>query len=178
MQITLVTGNANKLRELQAIVPKHLDITSRSVDLPEIQSLDLREIVEDKVKKAYAVVGSPVIVEDVSAGLDGLAGLPGPFYKFFREELGDTILVKLSAVGGDKATIRCLAAYYNGKQILLGEGVLKGTVVEPRGQNGFGFDPVIVPEGHDRTMAEMTQEEKASISHRGQALRNLIKQLA
>jgi inosine triphosphate pyrophosphatase len=177
MQITLVTGNPNKLKELQAIVPASLDIRAREIDLPEIQSLDLHEIVEDKVKKAFAIVKSPVIIEDVSAGLDDLAGLPGPFYKFFRQELGDTILVKLSKIASDKITIRCLAAYYDGTKLLFGEGVIKGTVVEPRGKNGFGFDPIIVPAGESRTMAEMTSEEKHAISHRGQAFRNLLEQL-
>lgn len=85
--ITLVTGNPNKLRELQLIAPASMKFASRSVNLTEIQSLDMREIVEDKVKRAYDIIKAPVIVEDVSAGLDDLAGLPGPFYKFFRDEL-------------------------------------------------------------------------------------------
>lgn len=175
--ITLVTGNPDKLRELKAIAPAGLEFTTHSVDLAEIQSLDLNEIVEDKVKRAYEVIKGPVIVEDVSAGLDDLAGLPGPFYKFFQEKLGDTILVKLASISSDKVTIRCLAAYYDGKTILFGEGVIHGKVVEPRGENGFGFDPVVVPEGDHRTMAELLPEEKNKISHRGQAFANLFKQM-
>lgn len=176
--ITLVTGNPNKLRELRAIVPANLNVTSHELDLTEIQSLDLQKIVEDKVKRAYGIIKGPVIVEDVSAGLDGLAGLPGPFYKFFREKLGDEILVRLAAVAeSPKVTVQCTAAYYDGDRLLFGVGLIKGTIVEPRGGNGFGFDPVIVPGGGTRTMAEMTAEEKNRISHRGQALRNLITQL-
>jgi non-canonical purine NTP pyrophosphatase (RdgB/HAM1 family) len=177
MPITLVTGNPDKLRELQAIAPANMDLVFQSIDLVEIQSLDLHEIVEDKVKRAYVAVKGPVIVEDVSAGFDDLAGLPGPFYKFFRAELGDTILLKLAAIASDKVTIRCLAAYYDGQQLLFGEGVEKGTIVKPRGTNGFGFDPFIVPAGETRTLAEMSPEEKNAISHRGQALRNLLEQL-
>ena len=177
-KITLVTGNPNKLKELKAIASDHIEIASREVDLVEIQSLDLHEIVEDKVKRAYDIIQGPVIVEDVSAGLDDLEDLPGPFYKFFREKLGDLILVQLSGIAkSNKLTIQCLAAYYDGENLLFGHGIIKGTAVEPRGENGFGFDPVVVPNGQDRTMAEMSAEEKNKISHRGKAFRDLLKQL-
>lgn len=176
--ITLVTGNPNKLKELKALAPNYIDFASKEVDLAEIQSLDIHEIVEDKVKRAYEIVKGPVIVEDVSAGLDDLGGLPGPFYKFFREKLGDVILVKLSTIAkSNKVTVQCLAAYYDGKILLFGHGVLKGTAVDPRGENGFGFDPVIVPNGQSRTMAEMSAEEKNKISHRGLAFRDLLNQI-
>lgn len=178
MNITLVTGNPNKLKELKAIAPSDLDLSSREIDLSEIQSLDLHEIVEDKVKRAYEIVQGPVIVEDVSAGLDDLEGLPGPFYKFFREKLGDIILVQLSGIAkSNKLTIQCLAAYYDGDNLLFGHGTINGTAVEPRGNNGFGFDPVVVPNGQNHTMAEMSAEEKNKISHRGQAFRDLLRQL-
>lgn len=176
--ITLVTGNSNKLRELQTMVPESMDVTSHELDLPEIQSLDLQAIAEDKVKRAYDVIKGPVIIEDVAAGLDGLAGLSGPFYKFFREKMGDEILVKLAAVAENPGiTVQCTAAYYDGERLLFGIGLLKGTVVESRGSNGFGFDPVIIPEGEDRTMAEMTAEEKNALSHRGLAFRDLISKI-
>lgn len=175
--ITLVTGNPNKLRELLAIAPDTLQIVSKSIDLPEIQSLDLREIVEDKVKRAYEHIGGPVIVEDVSAGLDDLGNLPGPFYKFFRESLGDGILVKLASIATPKITVCCTAAYYDGEQLIVSEGILRGDIVERRGDNGFGFDPYIVPNGETRTIAEMTSDEKNKISHRGLALRALVQQI-
>jgi len=175
--ITLVTGNPNKLKEIQAIAGSSINLVSQLIDLPEIQSLDLREIIENKVRLAYEIVKGPVIVEDVSAGLDDLEGLPGPFYKFFRDKLGDIILVKLASISSsNKVTIQCLAAYYNGGEILYGHGEIHGKAVEPRGENGFGFDPVIVPDGQKRTMAEMTPNEKNKISHRGQAFRNLFSQ--
>src|SRR5262249_18108337 len=159
--------NPNKLRELQEITSA-FDFVSREVDLPEIQSLDLKEIVDNKVKRAYEIVKGPVIVEDVSAGLDGLEGLPGPFYKFFREKLSDLVLVKLATIAeSSDITVQCVAAYHDGKTTLFGHGILKGSVVSPRGNGGFGFDPVIIPDGDTRTMAEMTPEEKNKISHRG-----------
>lgn len=175
--IKLVTGNKNKLAEWEKVLPDDIAMESVDIDLPEIQSLDLRAIVEDKVKKAYEIVGEPVIVEDVSAGLDDLAGLPGPFYKFFREQLGDIILTRLSEISTNKVTIRCLTAYYDGKTMLFGDGVIHGVVVQPRGENGFGFDPVVVIDGETKTMAEMTPGQKNKISHRSKAILALVEQL-
>jgi non-canonical purine NTP pyrophosphatase (RdgB/HAM1 family) len=175
--ITLITGNAGKLKELQALAPQRLAITSQSLDLAEIQSLDVHEIVEDKVRRAFEQMHTPVIVEDVSTGLDGLQGLPGPFFKFFEKTLGKRTLLILSKETEPRVTIRCVAAYYDGRIMLFGEGIVKGRVVEPRGENGFGFDFTVVPDGETRTMAEMSLEEKNAMSHRGQAMRNLLAQL-
>jgi len=175
--IYLITGNPGKLKELQALAPKRLDIASHSLDLPEIQSLDVREVVEDKVRRAYEQMHAPVIVEDVSTGLDALQGLPGPFFKFFEKTLGKRTLLILSKDTEPRVTIRCVAAYYDGSTMLFGEGIVKGRVVEPRGENGFGFDFTVMPDGETRTMAEMSLEEKNAMSHRGQAMRNLLAQL-
>jgi non-canonical purine NTP pyrophosphatase (RdgB/HAM1 family) len=177
-QITVVTGNPDKLKEIQLIAGNNIKLVSKPIDLIEIQSMDLKEIVENKVKAAYEAVGGPVIVEDVSAGLDGLEGLPGTFYKYFRQRLSETVLLKLVPVAGsNKVTIQCLAAYYDGHKIIYGLGVVKGTVVEPRGKNGFGFDPVIVPNGSKSTLGEMLPDQKIEYDHRGQAFRKLFAKL-
>lgn len=175
--ITIVTGNPNKVRELEAIAKGEFHFVMHDLDLPEIQSLDTREIVEDKVRRAYDMIKSPVIVEDVSAGLDHLHGLPGPFFKFFEKKLGKETFLKISTLPNPRVTIGCLAAYYDGETMLFGEGTIHGTVVKPRGENGFGFDFSVVPDGETRTMAEMSPEEKNAISHRGQAFNNLLQQL-
>jgi non-canonical purine NTP pyrophosphatase (RdgB/HAM1 family) len=179
--ITLVTGNAHKLRELMAIAPDGLDFTSQKLDLDEIQSLDLHEVVEDKVRRAYDALGTPVIVEDVSAGLKSLNGLPGPFIKFFEQQLGRGALYTLSKDPTDRLTIHCIAAYFDGEKLLFGEGTMEGDLVAPRGENGFGFDCVIEPDDQPsdkrRTVAEMSDDEKNTISHRSQAMRDLLVQL-
>lgn len=180
--ITLVTGNPNKLRELSDLAPAALGFTSAALDLEEIQSLDLHVILRHKLRQAYAHVGSPVIVEDVAAELASLNGLPGPFVKFFEQQLGRGALYKLSKVADDQVTVRCLAGYYDGQRELFGEGILNGTITAPRGENGFGFDCVVVPDGQpegvQRTVAEMGPEEKNAISHRGQAFRGLLQQIS
>src|SRR5438045_2313399 len=98
--ITLVTGNPGKLRELQALLPTYFAFEAHALDLPEIQSLDPQEIVTDKLQRAYEVIKAPVIVEDVSAGVDELRGLPGPFFKFFEKALGKEALLRISSGPG------------------------------------------------------------------------------
>ncbi len=176
-KISIVTGNSGKVRELQAMAMGKLEFTMHDLDIDEIQSLDLEEIVKDKARKAYRQIKAPVVVDDVSAGLTSLKGLPGPFIKFFNRILGGDALYQLAKSAQDTVTITCIAAYYDGKQYVLGTGTIKGTTVVPRGENGFGFDSVIIPEGHHITMAEMSDEEKILISHRGRAFRSLLEKL-
>lgn len=175
--ITFVTGNPNKLRELMAVAPAGMAFASRVLDIDEIQSFDPYEIVRDKLHKAYAQIQTPVIVEDVSAGLASLNGLPGPFIKFFEEQLGRGALFQLSKVTDDAVTITCIAGYYDGSRIIFGEGIVKGTIVAPRGEGGFGFDCVVVPDGYRRTTAELSTSEKNTVSHRALAMRDLFSKL-
>ncbi len=175
MQVVFVTGNQNKLQEAQAILPGQL--TSEKLDLTEIQSLDIEEIVRHKLKEAYAILKKPVIVEDVSAELASLNGLPGPFVKFFEERLGKGALHKLSKVEHDRVTITCCAGYFDGEREEIVKGVIEGTIVPPRGEDGFGFDFVVVPDGHTKTMAEMGRAEKNTLSHRYVAFKMLAKKL-
>ena len=175
--ITIVTGNPGKLRELEAVSHGKLKFVMKPLHLTEIQSLDLEEIVKDKLDRAYAELKTPVIVDDVSAGLDQLAGLPGPFIRFFNDKLSEEALYILAGRKEARVTITCMAGYFNGEKMLIGKGTIEGKVVSPRGKNGFGFDVIVMPDGHSRTMAEMTPEEKMAISHRGRAFRDLIAQL-
>lgn len=176
-KITIVTGNPGKVRELQAMAMGKLDFVMHDVDIDEIQSLDLEAIVIDKAKKAYQQIHSPIVVDDVSAGLKSLNGMPGPFIKFFNKEIGPDSLYRLSDKEDDEVTVSCMAAYYDGKEFILGRGTIHGQVVSPRGENGFGFDTVIVPDGQTKTMGEMTDEQKMLVSHRGLAFRSLLDQL-
>lgn len=174
--ITLVTGNPNKLTELQAVFPASLNLTSQKLELDEIQSLDLHEIIRHKLRQAYAQLQSPVIVEDVSAELEKLNGLPGPFIKFFEERLGRGALHTLAGEGVVK--IICTMGYYDGTQEIIVDGVLNGRIVAPREGEGWGFDFVLVPDGHDKTFSEMGPEGKNTLSHRYKATMLMADKLA
>lgn len=176
MNTYLITGNPNKLRELQDILPESLGLEARQVELDEIQSLDLREIVEHKLRQAYAAVQSPVVVEDVSAELEKLNGLPGPFIKFFNQRLGNDALYQLGGEGA-RAKITCSMGYFDGVGSVIVDGVVEGSITKPRVSNGFGFDSVFVPDGYSQTYAELGSEVKNEISHRAIAAKSLAKRL-
>lgn len=172
--ILLVTGNKHKLLEWQRMMPSTIELQSLDLDLEELQSDDTLEIVTDKVKRAYATVGKPVIVEDVSAGLVDLQGLPGPFIKFFIKRLGQDALYQLAGKqDGAAAIVSCAAAYYDGDLLLTAHGEVEGKVVAPRGES-FGFDVTFVPNGHTQTYAEMERSMKDSLSHRSIAVTHLL----
>jgi non-canonical purine NTP pyrophosphatase (RdgB/HAM1 family) len=175
--IYLVTGNAHKLIEWQRLLPADIIIESIDIDLDEIQSIDPQEIVADKARRAYEQVGKPVVVEDVSAGLEKLGGLPGPFVKFFIKQLGGGALYTLAGADGEKATVSCTVGYYDGKELITVRADIDGTVLEMRGDHGFGFDGTFVPEGQTLTYAEMADSEKDSVSHRAKAVALFIQAL-
>jgi inosine triphosphate pyrophosphatase len=174
--LTLVTGNPGKLAEWQRLVPDHFNLESIDIDLPEIQSLDSRVITADKARRAYEIAGKPVVVEDLSAGLDALNGLPGPFIKFFQQELGKNALYRL-ADQSSAATVSCTICYYDGRGYTYGEGIVHGKVVQAIGDNGFGFDFCFVPHGQSMTYAQMTPAQKDAVSHRHLAIQDLLAQL-
>lgn len=174
----LVTGNAHKLKEWQQILPSDIAMETVDVDLPEIQSDDVEEIVRDKAKRAYEVVGKPVVVEDVSAGLDEFDGLPGPFIKFFNKRLGGDALYKLAGEREARATVSASVAYYDGSEMIVVRADVHGRAVEPRIREGFGFDITFLPDGEELTFAEMTPEKKHSLSHRASAIQMLLEKLA
>jgi inosine triphosphate pyrophosphatase len=177
MKLTLITGNKGKLSEWQRLLPPEFVIESLDIDLDEIQSLDAREILTDKVKRAYQAARKPVVVEDVSAGLDKLGGLPGPFIKFFLKKMGSNALYKLAGGEGERAVVVCTIAYYDGQEILIAEGKTEGTIVSARGDDGFGFDQTFMPHGDTKTYAEMTAQEKDTVSHRSKAIKMLVEEL-
>lgn len=173
-KIFLVTGNPNKLAEWRRQLPADIEIESVDVDLAEIQSIDPEEIMADKARRAYEVVGKPVVVEDVTAGLEKLGGLPGPFIKFFIKSLGGDVLHTLADSDSEPAVVSCTIGYYDGKELMTVRADVKGTVVAPRGGNGFGFDGTFVPEGQSLTYAEMSDEQKDGVSHRSVAIKKFI----
>ena len=103
--LTFVTGNAAKAEQLRWHLP--IPLHHQAVDLPEIQSLSLEEVVGHKAREAYKVIGSPVLVEDTALSFEALKGLPGPLIKWFLQELGNDglcrLLRRLRATGGTRA---------------------------------------------------------------------------
>ena len=157
--IYFITGNQSKADYLSSLIG--IPIKHKKIDLDEIQSLDLHEIVKKKARTAYEIVNAPVIVEDVALEFDAMKGLPGPFIKFFVDTMGLDNIVQLVKGKKSGATARCVIGYYDGSIEQYFEGSLSGTIApELKGENGFGWDKIFIPDGYGgRTRAELTKEE-------------------
>ncbi|EGD72061.1 inosine triphosphate pyrophosphatase [Salpingoeca rosetta] len=172
--LTFVTGNPNKLREVQQIVGDDFmfQLQNVAVDLPEYQG-DPAHVAAEKCKAAYQQVKTPVIVEDTSLCFNALGGLPGVYIKWFLKGVGHDGLNKMLAGFDDKtAYAQCIFAFQPGEGVepLLFIGRTDGKIVPARGPTHFGWDPVFQPDGFHTTYAEMESDAKNAISHRGRAL--------
>lgn len=174
LEITFITGNAKKAEELG----RHLNhpVAHQKLDVKEIQSLDLSEIIEEKALEAYKQIQKPVLVEDTSLTFSALGSLPGPLIKWFLQELGNDRLCKLVDGYGSRDAIAevqfglCL----DGTNVLTFSGQREGVIAPvPRGEQGFGWDPIFIPKGYDKTWGEMNWEEKDATSMRMIALNKL-----
>jgi len=158
MNVVYVTGNAHKAKYFNKMVG--LDIPHHSVDVEEIQSLDLRAIVEHKAREAYRQLKQPVIVEDTSLTFEQLGKLPGPFIKWFLDELGIDGLAELGAKLNDKSAVAgAMIAYFDGKTMKVFSSQLEGKLSDkPKGDNGFGWNQIFIPDGQKLTLGEMDDE--------------------
>jgi len=177
--LVFVTSNHRKLHEAEAVLGRTLDHCG--LDLPELQTLDLGEVVRGKAGAAWKRLGRPVLVEDTSLELAGLGGFPGPLIRWLLASVGPEGICKISGCFDDRrATARCLICATDGTIEVFGEGVVEGTIPpSPRGGGGFGWDSAFVPsDGGGRSYGEMNEEEKNLISHRHRAFIALRKALA
>jgi len=173
----LVTGNPGKLAEARRLAG--LDFESVAIDLPEVQSLSYEEIVREKAAEAWRLLGAPLVVEEAGLGLSALGGFPGPLVRWMLEAAGPEAIARTGiALGDPRATATCLLLYKDADREILAEGVTHGILIAPgRGSNGFGFDPVFVPDRSGLTYGELKGPEKDATSHRGKAWRELLRRL-
>jgi inosine triphosphate pyrophosphatase len=172
MSLYFITGNKGKFSEVQAILG---DVERLDLDLPEIQELDARKIIEAKLTEAQKHHAGELIVEDTSLYFDALQGLPGPFIKWFIATVGQEGLYAMAdAFGKYGAEAKTIIGYANAAgDIHFFEGTFRGTIVPPRGPNGFGWDPIFKPDGYEKTFGELDPSEKNAFSMRKIAVERL-----
>ena len=185
MRLVLATRNAHKVRELGALLAPHeIDPLPDDVVLPPEDADTFVGNALGKARAALAVTGRAAIADDSGIVAAALGGLPGVrSARYAGEHASDSEnLAKLlrEAPAGSGVAYVCALAYVgvDGDEHVV-EGRCEGTLAaEPRGERGFGYDPIFVPVEHpSRTMAELTDVEKAAISHRGRAARELVRWL-
>ncbi|TNE84843.1 MAG: RdgB/HAM1 family non-canonical purine NTP pyrophosphatase [Deltaproteobacteria bacterium] len=185
MKLLFATANAHKAEEVRAILDgTGIELTTL-LDHPELgDAPETGDTFEhnalEKAEYVFAKTGLACIADDSGIEVDALGGKPGVHSKRFSPEAtaeanNALLLAKLDGVAERSARFRCVLAYVgpDGKRTV--DGRCEGRIVtEPRGHEGFGYDPLFVPdEGGGRTMAELSMAEKNAISHRGRAFSRL-----
>ncbi len=175
-ELIFATSNRNKLTEASEILGR--EISGRALELDELQSTDLETVTRHKAAQAYAQMQLPVIVEDTSLVFHAWGKLPGPFIKFFLEQMGPEGLVRaLKPFGDMSAEAICGVGYHDGKSTRYFEGRVSGMIAAPAGDRGFGWDVIFRPEGGERTFGQMEAAEKHALSMRARALQKLAEHL-
>lgn len=185
-ELLLATHNAHKVAEIRAVMVPGIKILSMTdiedyQDLPETGNT-LEENATQKAREAFGRHQVPCAADDSGLEVVALEGAPGVYsarYAGPQRNDADNIRLLLERLGEAKsrsARFRTVIALALGKSIHLFEGCVEGSIAyAPRGSNGFGYDPVFIPQEFDLTFAEMTLEEKNRISHRAAAISALVK---
>lgn len=167
MAVYFVTSNRNKFAEAGKILD--FEIKQAKLEIPEIQSLKVKDIVEDKARKAYEKLRKPVIVEDTALYIRSWRNFPGPLISWVIKTMGINGICKFTGKERTAKAEACVA-YYDGKKMRTFSGSVRGIISKkPRGARRFDWDRIFIPEGEKRTFAEMEIEEKNKISHRMKA---------
>jgi XTP/dITP diphosphohydrolase len=187
MTILIATNNPHKAEEITAILSSHADVHVLTLrDLPSQppepieDGATLEENAYIKAREIHDATGLATLADDTGLEVEALGGAPGVLsarYAGERATYADNCAKLVAALEGRqnrRARFRTVVCYVDGNRTLFAEGSVDGHIVPVgRGSEGFGYDPIFVPDGSDRTFAEMTAAEKNAISHRGRAMANI-----
>ncbi len=172
------TSNKHKFDEAGNVLKNYnieLKMIKRKVE--EIQSDDLRKIALHALSKALTIDKFPMIVEDAGLFINALNGFPGPYSSYVHRTLGIDGIIKLMSGKDDReAEFRSVIAFGYSSVIKTFQGVVRGMIsIQPKGKLGFGFDPIFIPKGLEKTFSEMSLEDKNRYSHRAIALKKFAR---
>jgi XTP/dITP diphosphohydrolase len=171
--INFITGNKHKVKEAKGIFEKFgIELEHTDLGYPEIQG-ELVDVANFGAKYAASKLKGPVIVEDAGLFIRALNWFPGTYSSYVQETLGNYGILKLMNDVEDRyAEFRSVIGYCTPKsepEIFL--GAVKGHIAyEERGNQGFAYDPLFIPEGYDKTFGELTRSKKNEFSHRRRSL--------
>lgn len=188
MKIVFATNNAHKLAEVRAVLGEGFElVTLREVgiteDIPETGAT-LEENASQKARYVYERTGLDCFADDTGLEVEALNGAPGVLSARYATDGHDfaannrKLLDELQGEDNRRARFRTVISLIRGGEEQRVEGIVRGSIaLSEAGCGGFGYDPLFIPEGYDVTFAEMSANEKNSISHRGRAVAELVKVL-
>lgn len=184
-QLILATSNPNKAKEIQSVLPQGFHVITMKdagidMDIPE-PFLTLEENSHTKAQTIYLMTGQDCFAEDTGLEVEALNGAPGVISaRYAGEPRNDErniqkLLQELTDTKNRNAQFRTvMTLFWDGKAQQF-EGICKGKIIhEPKGTEGFGYDPLFIPEGSTHTFAEMGLQEKNTFSHRKKALQKML----
>lgn len=177
--VTFVSSNPGKFREIREVLgARGIRVAWLCRELPEPQAEDLESVVRSKLAAVRGVPGS-VLVEDSGLFIPSLHGFPGVYSAHFLRIWGFEPIFELLRRRERKAFFRTVAGLRRGRRTWTFTGEVRGRIARaPKGPHGFGYDPIFVPDGWNRTFGEVEQPLKDRISHRARAVRKVARFLA
>lgn len=179
-QVALLTGNKGKLQEFRHELARiGVEVRQLTAEIDEVQADTLQEVVGHCLRQADGQGLGDVVLDDSGLFVEALNGFPGVYSAYAQKTLGCEGLLRLLDGRADRHARfdSCIGASVGGEHIVV-TGTIHGTIASAmKGEGGFGFDPIFIPEGKNSTFAQMEMGEKNSISHRGRAIRLLLSEL-
>lgn len=180
-ELYFITSNEGKVREAtEKLRPLGYSVIQKDLGYPEVQADSLEEVVLQGLEHIQAKYHQAFILEDAGLFIDTLQGFPGVYSKYVFFTIGlQGILRLLDGKKNRDAVFRSVYAYCEpGKKPVIVVGECTGMIsTTQRGEHGFGYDPLFVPQGSEKTFGEMTIQEKNKFSHRSKALEKLVTEL-
>jgi XTP/dITP diphosphohydrolase len=179
MIVYFVSSNAQKHKDVARLF-RDSESPPRSLEqrLVEVLSSDLETVVKEKAKAAYKQALVPLIVEHGALYIDHLSGLPGPMVKLFWEKLDDRLPSLLPAAASRRAEAVHMVCSCDGKRLRVYKGRVRGSIAaQKRGSGGIHWEPMFIPEGHQKTLGEMRADERLSAHSATLAYKALRKDL-
>ncbi|MBW3582309.1 MAG: XTP/dITP diphosphatase [Euryarchaeota archaeon] len=178
MDLTFVTGNAGKMHEAKALLGDLVTLHQDTGGYTEVQADTLEEVVRRGLYEVDRRLDNPFFLEDAGLFVDALSGFPGVYSAYAFKTIGwQGVLRLIAGLPEEKRSARfeAVVGYRDDRGVdHLFTGTAEGTLsADGRGDKGFGFDPIFIPRGHERTFGEMETDEKSALSHRGAAMGKL-----
>jgi len=179
MKLSVITSNPGKVREYQrSFDGLGIEMVHLKIPYNEIQSSDLEEVVRKGMEELKSQGISDFIIDDTGLFINCLSGFPGVWSAYVQNTIGNEGILKLMKDIDDREAVFkcCIGCNINGRDIIV-TGVCSGRILnKEKGKEGFGYDPIFSHDG-ERSFSEISLDEKNSVSHRGNAVRMLVKEI-